>query len=269
MKKLLALLVCLWSSHSYAFPFKCDKEQNRCEVQTKRLTVGDKIGVFTSDKQLVALGEVTDIDGGQRIVKITKKWGPLLRNHDIDIIKDEFSTNPESHYTIITPLPPMVWDVQLALVNIGVGDGFFGEEVSGLFLKHFARDLSYYARLSYLTGSGKASDNLDGANAQSLKISNIGLTGGLSEMIQPSSTIAVRLDGELGVGIGNVKLGGGFNENKVLNNRFKDGAGLDARVGAAAVWRRDGLQPELGLAIVHLHSSNNAAIFIGVNGSFR
>ncbi|RYZ63025.1 MAG: hypothetical protein EOP09_18265, partial [Proteobacteria bacterium] len=137
MKRLLALLICLWSSHSYAFTFKCDKEQTRCEVQTKRLTVGDKVGVFTEQKQLVALGEVTDIEGSRRVVVISKKWSTLLRTHDMDIINDQAFKTPEAYYTIVTPLSTKSWGAQVAVVNLGIGDGFLGTEVSGLFYKQF------------------------------------------------------------------------------------------------------------------------------------
>ena len=269
MKRLLALIFVLWSTASHAFPFKCDKEQMQCEVQTRRLTVGDKVGIFTPEKQLVAVGEVTDIDGAKRIVKITKKWSTLLRTHDVDIINDNAFQNPTQYYTIVTPLASMSWAVQVSMVNLGIGDGFIGTELSGLFFKHFWRDFSYYGRLHYLTGKGTASDNLGGASSQSVTVSSMGLSGGISEMLLPFATIAVRLDGELGFGMGKVVLDGGFDEDKVLNSRFKDGFGVYARGGAAAVWRRDGLQPELGLAVLRLHNSNNPAFFIGLNGTIR
>lgn len=269
MKRLLALLVVLWGSISYAFPFKCDKEQMNCEVQTRRLTVGDKVGIFTSQKQLVALGEVTDIEGSKRVIKITKKWALLLRNHDVEIINDNAFQNPEAYYTIVTPLPPMSWAAQIGIVNLGIGDGFIGTEVSGLFFKHFWRDFSYFGRLHYLTGKGKASDNLGGASSQNVSVSSIGVSGGVSEMILPFAMIAVRLDGELGLGMGQVTLAGGFDEDKVLNSRFKDGLGVYARGGASAVWRRDGLQPEIGLSVLRLHNSNNTAFSIGFNGSIK
>lgn len=269
MKRLLALTFVLWSTASHAFPFKCDKEQTNCEVQTRRLTVGDKVGFFTSEKQLVALGEVTDIDGAKRIIKVTKKWSLLLRNHDVDIINDNAFQNPDAYYSIVTPLPPMSWAVQLAMVNLGIGDSFIGTEVSGLFFKHFWRDFSYFGRLHYLTGKGTASDNLGGASSRTLTVSSIGLSGGVSELLLPFATIAVRLNGELGFGRGKVTLEGGFDEDKVLNSRFKDGFGIYVRGGAAAVWRRDGLQPEIGLAVLHLHNSNNPAFFLGINGSIK
>ncbi len=269
MKRLLALLVVLWGSTSLAFPFKCDKEQQRCEVQTRRLTVGDKVGVFTSEKQLVALGEVVDIDGSKRIVKITKKWSILLKNHDIDIINDNAFQNPDAYYQILTPLPPLFWAAQLALVNLGVGDGFLATELSALVFKHFWRDFSYFGRVHYLTGSGSASDNLGGAGSQNVSLSSMGVSGGLSEMLLAYSLIAIRLDGELGFSYGSVKIGGGFNEDKVLNGRFSDGFGVYLRGGASALWRRDGLQPELGLAFVLIHGSTNAAFSLGVSKSFK
>lgn len=269
VKRLLALAFVLWSSTSFAFPFKCDKDQAQCEVQTRRLTVGDKVGVFTPEKELVALGEVTDIDGGKRIIKITKKWAILLRSHDIDIINDLAYSAPEAHYKIITPLARTAWAGQIALVNIGIGDGFIGTEVSGLFFKHFWRDFSYFGRLHYLTGKGSASDNLGGIQSLDVNINSMGASGGVSEMILPFAAIAIRLDAEVGFGVGTVTLSGDYDKDKILNSRFKDGMGIYARGGAAAVWRRDGIQPEVGLAILHLHNSNNTAFFLGLNGTIK
>ncbi|RZA23090.1 MAG: hypothetical protein EOP10_13675 [Proteobacteria bacterium] len=272
MKRMLSslLFACstfVLSSSAMALSFKCDKAQTRCEVDTRRLTEGDKVAVFTEEKKLIGLGEVTGLEGSRRIVKITKKWGTFLRSHEMEIIQDEEYQNPTKTFVIVTPLGSMAWGAQLGLVNLGVGDGFIGFEVSGLFFKHFWRDFSYFGRVHYLSGSGKASDNLGGATAQDVSVSSMGLSGGISELLLPYSPVSIRLDAELGFSYGSVDLAGGFEEDKVLNSRFKDGAGVYLRGGPSMIWRRGGIQPELGIAFLHIHNSNSAALTLGVNSS--
>lgn len=274
MKPMVSSLLFVLASLSFskvamALPFRCDKAQNRCEVETRRLTEGDKVAVFTDDKKLIGLGEITGIEGTKRIVKITRKWGTFLRSHEIEIIQDEAYRNPEKSFVIVTPLGSMSWGAQLGLVNLGVGDGFLGIEASGLFFRHFWRDFSYFGRFHFLTGSGKASDNLGGATAQDVSVSSFGLSGGVSELLLPHSPISIRLDLELGVSFGSVTLDGDFDEDKVLNSRFKDGAGLYLRGGPSMIWRRDGIQPELGLAYMLIHDSSSAALTIGINSAIH
>lgn len=266
---LLAFAFVSLTKPAVALPFRCDKPQNRCEVDTRRLTEGDKVAVFTDDKKLIGLGEIVSIEGTKRIVKITRKWGTFLRSHDMDIIEDEAYNNPEKNFVIVMPLGSMSWGAQLGLVNLGVGDGFLGVEASGLFYRHFWRNFSYFGRFHFLTGSGKASDNLGGATAQDVSISSFGLSGGLSELLLPHSPISIRLDLDLGVSFGSVKLNGDFDEDRVLNSRFKDGVGLYLRVGPSMIWRRDGIQPELGIAYMIIHDSSSAALTLGINNPIQ
>lgn len=254
-------------STALALPFKCDKAQTRCEVDTRRLTEGDKVAVFTPEKQVIGLGEVTGIEGTKRIVKITRRWGSFLRSHEMEIVQDEAYANPEKNFVIVTPLGSMAWGAQLGLVKLGIGDGFLGFEASGTFYRHFWRDFSYFGRLHFLSGSGKASDNLGGATAQDVSISSMGISGGVSELLLPYSPFSIRLDLEVGFSYGSVALDGEFDEARVLNDRFKDGAGLYFRAGPSVIWRRAGLQPELGIAFLRMHSSTNSALTLGVTSS--
>jgi|GEM_PF-5977497 hypothetical protein len=263
----LGLLGCLllFSSSLWAMPFKCDKAQNLCEVQTKRLTIGDKVGIFSGDGQLVALGEVIEIRDRIRLVKINQKWGLLLRSFEMEIIEDEKAQNPEKFFRILTPLPELSWGANLGAINLGIGDSFLGTSVEGMLLWSLWRDMFLTGRLHYITGVGKASDNLGAAGTQDVSLTSFGLSGGVSELLLPYSLFAIRLDGELGFSNTSITLSGDFDEVKVLNYRIRDGIGVYVRLGAAAIWRRDGIQPELGFSFVRLHYANNPSLFIGLS----
>ncbi|MCX6129788.1 MAG: hypothetical protein NTX25_12110 [Proteobacteria bacterium] len=128
----LSFLVSLFfTTLADALPFKCDKPQNYCEVETKRLTIGDKLGVFSTDGQLVAIGEVSEIRSRSRTVKILKKWGLLYRSYEMEPIDDEKANNPERFFQILTPLPNLAWGVNLGAINLGIGDSFLGTALEG------------------------------------------------------------------------------------------------------------------------------------------
>lgn len=263
ISSLLSLLV---AAPAFAMPFKCDKQQTLCEVQTKRLTIGDKVGVFSSDGQLAAVGEVVEIRNKSRMIKITQRWAPLYRSYEMEVIEDEKARNPEKHFRIITPLPELSWGVGLGAINLGIGDSFVGTSLDGGVYWLLWRDLFLTGRLHYLTGSGKASDNLGaGVAAANVSVTSAGLSVGISDLIAPYEMIALRLDADLGLSNATVTLPAGLDEGKVLNDRIDDGVGLYLRFGIAAIWRRDGLQPELGFTFLRLHSSNNPGLFVGVS----
>lgn len=266
MLSISSLLSLFLAAPTFAMPFKCDKQQIICEVQTKRLTVGDKVGAFSSDGQLAAIGEVVEIRNKSRMIKIIQKWGSLYRSYSMEVIEDEKARNPEKYFRVITPLPELSWGVGLGAVNMGVGDSFVGTSLDGGVYWLLWRDLLLTGRLHYLTGAGKASDNLGaGVAAASVSVTSVGLSVGVSELIAPYQIIALRLDGDVGLSNATVTLPAGLDESKVLNNRIDDGVGLYLRFGVAAIWRRDGLQPEVGFNFLRLHSSNNPGLFMGVS----
>ncbi len=262
------ILACsIFSIESYAATFKCDKNQTLCEAQAKRWTVGDKIGVFNEEKQLVALGEVVEIKGNNRIVKITQKWGTLLRNHSMDFVEDNEYRNPLQYFKSYTPLPQWAWGVGLGIVTLGVGDtftsSFFGGELDYL----LTGSLYLTANLHYLSGSGKASDNLGDAGVQSVSVTAYGASIGVAQVVAPLQLFSIKIGADLGISSDTVTLSGDFDEKKVLNNRIVDGSNLYARVLASAVYRRDGIQPELGFTYTHIHQSNSPGLFMGITAN--
>lgn len=267
LRRLLLTFAGFFALPLWAMPFKCDKAQNLCEVQTKRMTVGDAVGVFTEDKQLVAIGRVSEIKANSRMVKIEKRWGALYRSYEMEIIPDEKFENPQKYFKILTPLPEFMWGTNLGIFNLGIGDGFIGPNADGIVRWWWKRNLYFIGRVHYISGSGEASDNLGAAGTQKVNLSTFGISGGLSELVAAHEQFAMRLEGDLGFSSTSVTINGGFDEKKVLNNRIADGVGLFARLGVSGVWRRDGLEPEVGFTYLRLQNSNNFGLFVGIGGA--
>lgn len=265
LAKVAGLFTLLISTTGWSLPFKCDKPQSLCEVQYKRLTAGDRVGVFTEDGQIAAVGTVVEIRGQARIVRIDRKWGQLLRSYDMQMIEDEKAKDPEKYFRVITPLP--VWSVgaSLGTLNLGLGDGFFGPVLEGTVYWWWMQELFFFGRLHYISASGEASDNL-GNNAGALEsdLSSYGLSFGLSKLFMAYEPVSLRADGELGFSNASVSVAGGFDEEEVLNNRVSDGMGIYARLSAAAIWRRGGFEPELGFSFLRLQDAVGYTINVGV-----
>ena len=64
----------------FSYSLRCNKKQTQCQIKTKRLTVGDYVGVFGEDNIFWAVGKVNKIVGLKRIVKITKKFTVITQD---------------------------------------------------------------------------------------------------------------------------------------------------------------------------------------------
>ncbi len=269
LRCILLLALVVFSNQIFAFPFKCDKSQTQCEVQSKRLTVGDKVVVLNDEKQLIAIGEVLEIRGSSRIVKITQKWGPLLRNHQMEFIEDSVYTNPSQTYPIYTPLSQWAWGAQLGVLTLGIGDTFTGSFLGGG-LGYLLYGSGYLTtQIHYVNGGGKASDNLGEAGVQNVAVTAYGLSLGYTQVFSPLKDIGALAGGEFGLSSNTVTLDGQFDEKKVLNNRIVDGTNLYFRVVLSGYWRRDGIQPEVGFTFTRIHQSNNPGIYFGIRSSLN
>lgn len=262
--KVASLAALLISSKLWALPFKCDKSQSLCEVQYKRLTVGDRVGVFTEDGQIAAVGTVVEIRGQARIVKIDRKWGSLLRSFSMEMIEDEKAKEPEKYYRVIAPLPTWSVEANLGVLNLGLGDGFSGPSFEGGIHWWWMKEIFVLAKIHYISASGEASDNLGSAvGALDSDLATYGLSGGLSRLFMAYEPVSLRMDAELGFSSSSVTVSGGFDEATVLNDRVVDGSGLYARLGFAAIWRREGFEPELGFSFFRLQDAVGYGINIG------
>ena len=103
MKRYLVLILAvfsLYSSSAYSYSVRCNKDQTQCQIKTKRLTVGDFVGIFDEYKYLQAVGKITKIVGKKRILKITKKFTLITKDSVAKRISDEEAARPRSYFKI-------------------------------------------------------------------------------------------------------------------------------------------------------------------------
>jgi len=252
-------------SKLFALPYKCDRKQEFCEVETKRWTIGDKVGIFSSDGQLAGLGEVVEIKEQIRVVKVVKKTGSLLRSFDMKVIDDEEYQEPEKHFRFLTPIPELLWGVNIGAINLGIGDSFVGTNLAGTVYWNIWRNIFLNGRLHYISGAGSASDSLNGTLGKTVSVTTLGASVGVSDLIAANEMFSFRISSDLGLTNATVTLQQDLDKKEILNNRISDGTGLYLRFGAAVILRRDGLQPEIGFEFSRIHNSNNPGLYVGVS----
>ncbi|MFW7377955.1 MAG: hypothetical protein ACOH5I_04015 [Oligoflexus sp.] len=246
---------------------RCNQQQTLCEVRSTRLTIGDRVGVFSSENMLVAVGVVKELKGIQRMIEIQRRWGNIFRSHQARRIEDAAAENPDRFFRVQKPISKEMWGASLGLYSMGVGDVVVAYNFEGQYYRLLKDSIFLVGRLNYLTGSGNASDNLKSIPVQPVDISAIGLTGGIMKVFLPYNFIAFAAGGDIGFASVNAKIGGGYDVAQVLNDRIQPGTGLILRGHVAAVMKREGIQPRAGISFFRLQDSNSFGLFVGITKS--
>lgn len=252
----LSLLLC-------GYKVRCNKEQTECEVDTKRLTAGDHVAIVDEDSHLVALGTVTGLKGRVRTVRIDKKFGSILRSHELDLITDEQYNDP-SQFKTSKPIAEKSAGVSLGLIAVGVGEGLLGFDGEGYYEMLWKNGIYFVGRGYFVHASGEAS--ITGNEIQSLAVSMnaLGGLGGLSYTLFPTSDVAFR--GEVGLGFSYVSaaVGGGGDVKKTVDNRVAPGAGLGLRGEVGAIFRAGTMRPFATSSVFLIQRSLNFGLAVGL-----
>ena len=95
---LLVLSLSSWKALGN-YPILCNSQKTSCEVDTKRLTMGDRVGIFSTGNLLLAIGKVQRLKGKTRVVKITKKFVSMTKE---SMVPDTTHTAMHSHCVLVT-----------------------------------------------------------------------------------------------------------------------------------------------------------------------
>lgn len=254
----------LLSQVALAYSLRCDAPQDQCEIRTTRMTIGDRVGIFSAENRLVALGVVTEIRGEARMIEIRRKYGTILGSHSARRILDAQANDPAAHFRIQNPLTKKLWGASASLISMGVGDGFVGFSVEGQYF-HLWQGANYLvAKLNYLNANGEASDNLAGQTTQDVELSSYGLTGGLLRVFNPYGLLALHTGLDGGFAHVSTAASGTGNPDQLLNKRVVAGTVLLFRANIALALQREGFQPRIGVTLTRLHQSNSVGLTVGV-----
>lgn len=256
-----------FSSQALSYSVRCNKKQSSCQIKTKRLTIGDHIGVFGEDKFLQAVGKVTKISGLKRIVKITKKYSLITAGSQARMISDKEASNPKKYFKLARVEDKHMLGAAIGIAQVGLGDGFIGLNFEAQYSYTFSRKIYFLVKGNYISGEGIATDSLAEIGETTLSFSSIGLTGGAVYQILPNSPISIRFGLDLGFSNVSVATGDG-DPNDVLRGRIDNGVGLQLRGSFVVVYRTNwAIEPYVGFDYLMIQSTQIPMVMFGIRGS--
>ena len=196
----LATLLMLLSATALAetSEIRCNKSQSICEIRNKRTTIGDKVGVFSEDGFLIAVGVITKIRDTVRTFEIKKTYARILRSHTAQVIRDSEARDPEKFFKILKDYDDIFVGGKLGLFSIGIGNGFLASNFEAIGMVKWKYLTFFSARLNYLTGDGEASAKLQGIPNTDFSLSTIGGSAGITQILFPYQMINLRTSIEFG-----------------------------------------------------------------------
>lgn len=260
----IPLVLLFMTCPALAYKVKCNKTQNLCEVDTTRLTIGDKVGIFSEDGDLVALGEVKTLKGRIRVVDIKKKYGPILRSHNLEMVKDEEYDAPAKYFKVLKKGAEQSAGGSLGLVSLGVGEGFLGFQLDGFMEWLWQNGIFVFGQGFFISGKGNATITEEAINEDTIAMSVIGALGGVSYTGFRNREMSFR--GDLGLGFANVSAstGSGRDVKEVADGRIFPGMGFVMRGEAAMLWTIGDWRPYISGSFIRLQNSNNYGVSLGV-----
>lgn len=262
MARFLGLLFLCLTSNVFAYKLRCDSKQTRCEIKTKRLTVGDHVGVFDKNGLLVATGKIFKIQNSIRIIKVQRKYSKILSSHEALPIKDVEARKPTSYFKLLKQSDDKGYGFQAGLVEMGVGDGISAFEVGGYLNQRWDQNLYFVQRVLYMSGAGEASSTGEKLISETVSYSSWGLLGGIAMFLLPSSNLSLRL--EASIGMINVSLTSDATEPKdLVDGKVFPGTGFVARFGGSLLFRIGEWRPMIGVAMYRLQNSFNYGLHVG------
>lgn len=261
---LLLLLLLLPGGTAMAYRLKCNGAQTRCEVVTKRLVKGDRIGIFNDSKVIIAVGTVTKVSGKVRRIRIDKKFGAIAKDDEALLIKDHEARNPKKYFNYARDPVQKPYGASLGITSLGVGEGIQAMDLQGLAQFPWEGHRLLVARLMYLMGSGTAQTTGDELVQENVGMSAIGASGGVAWLLLPRQDISIRA--EAGLGFANVSLNtsGEADAKELLDGRLFPGMGVVLRAEIAVIMRLSGLTPYAGANFLRLQNSNDTGVHAGL-----
>jgi hypothetical protein len=253
MSKKLVVSCAAFSAFALSTPamasrnLQCDKMQTHCVVgESTDLTIGDKVGIFNDDGELVATGEVRAMRGERRAVLINERHGSIHKNYKLALLdRSEASDASGSNvaaYKVYREPPKVDIGASIGYSTVSIGDGSPATEFSvfgqvrkwgGLQLVGRAVYMAMEGQLTRYTAGG--TDNLP------ISVSGMGLLGGIGYVAREGQTVSFR--GELAAGGMDVNATVGGDKSLVdsgqTNARVKNGFGAYGRAALGPVLNMD------------------------------
>ncbi len=179
----------------------CNKTQTKCLTESKDLTIGDQVGVFNEDNELVATGEVSAMKGERRAVLIGKRHGSINRGYHMALLETNTASDASTgtSYKIYREPSKMKVGAGLGYSSWSIGDSSPASEMSVFASWRKWGGMQLVARGVYTAMEGEVTHYGDiQSETLSISMQGIGVLGGVGYIARETKPLSFR--GELGVG---------------------------------------------------------------------
>lgn len=190
-----------WSNVATARTLQCDHEQHRCVTESTDLAIGDRVGIFNDDHELVAKGEVIGMRGERRAVEIDRRYGVIRRTYTLALLDKRDGTDYARPYTIYHQPAKIDVGAGISYANVSIGNSSPGTEATAYAAWRAIGGLQLVGRGVYLSTSGMLMDYSTPGNAVSRTIAatGIGLLGGAAYSWRENQLIGFRAEAGAGM----------------------------------------------------------------------
>jgi len=177
---------------------KCDHEQSYCVTKNRRLIYGDKVGIFNSDNEVVAIAEVTHMEGENRKLVIKQRNGQISKGQNVRLLDENVADNPSKIYKIYKQPTKIKAGLGLGIANMNLA-----EEVSTYVFDAFGDyrykgNWHFVGRLNLATASGVAIDPDNDNQRADFTVNAFNVLPGVAYEAFRKEKVSIR--GELDVG---------------------------------------------------------------------
>ena len=197
---LAASALSLLSTTALAKTLQCNADQTLCVISdSAELTIGDRVGVFNNDGDLVATAEVSRMRGDRRSLAIGSRTGRIEKGDRIALLDTSAidGTPPLEYRTYREPAKYEV-GASVGYATITLGDSVPGYEASAYFQQRKWGQFELIGRAVAEVVSGKTSHPDVSTDKQPLKMTGLGLLGGLGYEWFTSQPLSLRVEGGIG-----------------------------------------------------------------------
>lgn len=249
---------------------RCNAKQTFCVVENKRLVVGDQVLVLNSDEEIVAHGEIADMQGESRRINITKKVarinsGAMVktdRNGDIDSLAER--------YRYYHRPAKSGFGVTAGITNLNVAGRTTAYGAEAVYQQRFMWGSYWTLRGHFFTASGYARQ-AEYEEETEFSVTGTVVYGGLAYEFWRKQPFMLRT--EAGLGLSYVGLS--TNQSSAVTfasdsappevEKIGSGVGVAGRIGTELGYTRMGSwMPVIGASFEQINRANGVTLSAGI-----
>lgn len=248
---------------------QCNKKQTKCVTESTGLTIGDKVGIFNDEGELVATGEVNAMRGERRAVLIDKRHGAIRKGYRLTMLENKAAGSDLSAVKVYREPAKLSVGFSGGLSSIVSSSGAPASELSVFGQMRQFGGLQIIARGVYMAMEGDATRYADqGTETLPMSVSGIGLLGGVGYVVRDNKLLAFRGEAAVGGMSVSAAIDGDpslVSEDEGFKSDFSNGIGFYGRLSAGAQLNLESWHIHADVAQSFIQKANGYTIAAGVS----